>query len=166
MQWTDKYRNEYVFILYVCYYYLYFCTEGNRFRAVYGYKSTKCSSHRQPLGVQNNCLYNLYAYSVSYNIYNYILYIHTHTHTHTHTQYRSTHLVAVEHQVELTDVAEELIQHLHKVVDGLKIAEVVVLEVQTEAEIQTSVSLVDQKLQNWWNRKEEVLANPMYVHHH
>ena len=25
MQWTDKYRNEYVFILYVCHYYLYFC---------------------------------------------------------------------------------------------------------------------------------------------
>ena len=71
-----KYRNEYVFILYVCYYYLYFCTEGNRFRAVYGYKSTKCSSHRQPLGVQNNCPYNLYAYSASCNIYNYIIYIH------------------------------------------------------------------------------------------
>ena len=79
---------------------------------------------------------------------------HTHTH-HTHTQYRSTHLVAVEHQVELTDVAEELIQYLHKVVDGLKIAEDVVLEVKTEAEIQTSLSSVDQKLQNWWNRKEE-----------
>ena len=69
--------------------------------------------------------------------------------TSTHTQYRSTHLVEVEHQVELTDVAEELIQYLHKVVDGLKIAEVVVLEVKTEAEIQTSVSLVHQKLQNW-----------------
>ena len=95
-----KYRNEYVFILYVCHYYLYFCAEGNRFRAVYGYKSTKCSSHRQPLGVQNNCPYNLYAYSASCNIYNYIIYIHkyvihtykshmphtgTHTHTHTHT---------------------------------------------------------------------------------
>ena len=105
-------------------------------------------------------------HTVLVTIYIIIFYTSTHTRTHTHTQYRSTHLVAVEHQVELTDVAEELIQHLHKVVDGLKIAEVVVLEVQTEAEIQTSVSLVDQKLQNWWNRKEEVLANPMYVHHH
>ena len=63
--------------------------------------------------------------------------------TSTHTQYRSTHLVEVEHQVELTDVAEELIQYLHKVVDGLKIAEVVVLKVKTEAEVQTSISSVD-----------------------
>ena len=86
--------------------------------------------------------------------------------TSTHTQYRNTHLVKVEHQVELTDVAEELIQYLHKVVDGLKIAEVVVLEVKTEAEIQTSVSSVDQKLQNWWNKKEGALAHRMYVHHH
>ena len=51
------------------------------------------------------------------------------------TQYRSTYLVEVEHQVKLTDIAEELIQYLHKVVDGLEIAEVVVLEVQTEAEV-------------------------------
>ena len=43
----------------------------------------------------------------------------------------------------LTDVAEVLIQYLYKVVDGLEIAEVVVLEVKTEAEIQTSISLVD-----------------------
>ena len=82
-----KYRNEYVFILYVCYYYLYFCTEGNRFRAVYGYKSTKCSSHRQPLGVQNNCPYNLYAYSASCNIYNYIIYIHKINMSYTHTNH-------------------------------------------------------------------------------
>ena len=95
-----KYRNEYVFILYVCYYYLYFCTEGNGFRAVYGYKSTKCSSHRRTLGVQNNCPHNLYAYSASCNIYNYIIYIHKyvihtykshmpHTGTHTRTHVRT-----------------------------------------------------------------------------
>ena len=73
-------------------------------------------------------------------------YTHTnHTwHTVTHTvQYRTTHLAKVEHQVELINIAEELIQYLHKVVDGLKIAEVVVLEVQTKAEVQTSVSSVD-----------------------
>ena len=104
-----KYRNEYVFILYVCYYYLYFCTEGNRFRAVYGYKSTKCSSHRQPLGVQNNCPYNLYAYSASCNIYNYIIYIHKyvihtykshmpHTGTHTRTHAR-THARTYTHTI-------------------------------------------------------------------
>ena len=69
---------------------------------------------------------------------------HTHAHTHTHnTQYRSTHLAKVEHQVELPDIAEELIQYLHKVVDGLEIAKAVVLEVQTEAEVQTSISSVD-----------------------
>ena len=67
---------------------------------------------------------------------------HTGTHTQ-HAQYGITHLAKVEHQVELTDIAKELIQYLHKVVDGLEIAEVVVLEVQTEAEIQTSVSSVD-----------------------
>ena len=65
------------------------------------------------------------------------------TFTHTHTQhaqyaYGSTHLAKVEHQVKLTVIAEELIG-----VDGLEITEVVVLEVQTEAEIQTSVSSVD-----------------------
>ena len=102
-----KYRNEYVFILYVCYYYLYFCTEGNRFGAVYGYRSTKCSSHRRTLGVQNICPYNLYAYSASCNKCNYIIYIHkyvihtykshmphTGTHTHTHT---GTHIGTQAH---------------------------------------------------------------------
>ena len=108
-----KYRNEYVFILYVFYYYLYFCTKGNRFRAVYGYKSTKCSSHRQPLGVQNNCPYNLYAYIASCNIYNYIIYIHkyvihtykshmphtgTHTCTHARTHAR-THVHTYTHTI-------------------------------------------------------------------
>ena len=66
---------------------------------------------------------------------------HTYTHTHTHSRYRGTHIAKVEHKVELADVAEELIQYLHKVVDGLEIAKIVVLEVQTEAEVQTSVSL-------------------------
>ena len=81
-----KYMNEYVFILYVCYYYLYFCTEGNRFRVVYALKSTKCSSHRRTLGVRNNCPYNLYAYSASGNIYNYIIYTHRHNiHTYKNT---------------------------------------------------------------------------------
>ena len=80
--------------------------------------------------------------------------IKTHTHT-KYTVYRNTcvrmyvrvcvrmYLVEVEDQVELTDVAEELIQDLHKVVDGLQVAEVVVLQVQTEAEVQPSVPSVD-----------------------
>ena len=64
-----------------------------------------------------------------------------HTRSLTHSRYRSAHLVEVQHQVELTNIVEELIQYLHKVVDGLEIAEVVVLKVQTEAEVQTSVFL-------------------------
>ena len=62
----------------------------------------QCSSHRQPLGVQNNCLYNLYAYSASCIIYNCIIYIHKyviqtykshmpHTHTHTHAHLIQKH---------------------------------------------------------------------------
>ena len=62
-----------------------------------------------------------------------------HTRSLTHSRYRSAHLVEVEHQVQLTNIAEELIQYLHKVVDALEIAEVVVLKVQ--AEVQTSVFL-------------------------
>ena len=68
----------------------------------------------------------------------------TYARTHTqYAQYRTTHLVEVEHQVKLADITEELIQYFHKIVDSLEIAEVVVLEVQTEAEVQTSVSSVD-----------------------
>ena len=105
MQWTGKYMNEYAFILYVCHYYLYFCTEGNKFRALYAHKSTKCSSDRRTLGVQNNCPYNLYAYTASCNIYNYIIYIHKHVihtykshmpHTGTRTAHSHSHTVNTE----------------------------------------------------------------------
>ena len=45
------------------------------------------------------------------------------------------HLVKVEHQVELTHVVEVLIQHLHKVMNGLQISQVVVGYIHTYAEV-------------------------------
>ena len=91
---------------------------------------------------------------------------HTHTRTHTHTQYRSAHLVEVELQVELTDIAEELIQYLHKVVDNLEIAKVGVLKVQTEAEVQTSIVLGGNlEVTELVKQERRGLSSP-YVHHH
>ena len=45
-----------------------------------------------------------------------LAYVCMYTHTETHVR---TYLVEVKHQVQFTDIAEELIQDLHKVVDGL-----------------------------------------------
>ena len=56
---TSTGMNTFLYCMYVNITY----TEGNRFRAVYAHKSTKCSAHRWTLGVRNNCPYNLYAYS-------------------------------------------------------------------------------------------------------
>ena len=81
MQWTGKYRNEYVFILYVllctyishsylyfsntflyCMYHLYFCTESNRFRADNAYKPTNVPStdeHLYKIIVSTICMYTV-----------------------------------------------------------------------------------------------------------
>jgi len=51
--------------------------------------------------------------------------------------------VKVEHQVELTDVLEILIQHLYEVVNGFEIEEVVVRDVDADAEVETRVTSVN-----------------------
>ena len=53
------------------------------------------------------------------------------------------HLVEVEHQIKLADVAEVVIQDLHKEVDGLQVCELIICDVYTEAEVQPSVPHVN-----------------------
>lgn len=51
-------------------------------------------------------------------------------------------LVEVEHEVQLADVVEVLVEHLHEVVDGLQVAEIVVVHVHADAEVQPCVAPV------------------------
>lgn len=53
------------------------------------------------------------------------------------------HLVKVEDEVELADVAEERIEHLYEEVDGLKEGELVVVCVDAGAEEEAGVAAVD-----------------------
>lgn len=63
-----------------------------------------------------------------------------------HSQWRTTHLVKVEHQVQLTHIAKELIQHLHKEMYSLQVCQRVVISVDAGTEEQTSISTVDDLL--------------------
>lgn len=52
-------------------------------------------------------------------------------------------LVEIENQIQFTDVAEELIQHFDKEVNGLEVGELVVVCVDAGAEEEARVSSVD-----------------------
>jgi hypothetical protein len=54
-----------------------------------------------------------------------------------------THLVEVEDQIQLADIAEELIQHFHEEVNRLKIREFVVVRIYARAEEEPSIPAVD-----------------------
>jgi len=60
-----------------------------------------------------------------------------------HLIHNCVDLVKVEDQVQLADVVEIFVQHLHKVVDSLKVVKVIVADVHTNAEVEASVSAVD-----------------------
>jgi hypothetical protein len=53
------------------------------------------------------------------------------------------YLVKVEHQIQLTYVAEELIQHLYKEVYSLQICQAIVIGVHTCAEEESRVAAID-----------------------
>ena len=53
------------------------------------------------------------------------------------------HLVEVEHQVEFAHVVEVLVQDLDEIVYGLQHGQVVVSNVDADAEVQTGVAAVD-----------------------
>lgn len=55
----------------------------------------------------------------------------------------TTHLVEVEDQVQLANIAEELIQHFHEEVDRFKIRQLVVVRVYARAEEEPSIATVD-----------------------
>lgn len=56
---------------------------------------------------------------------------------------RRTHLIEIEDQIELTDIVEVLVEHLDEVVYRLQVGQVIVVHVDTDAEVQASVSSVD-----------------------
>ena len=60
-----------------------------------------------------------------------------------HLVHHRVHFVEVEHQVKLAHVVEVLIENLYKVMDGLQVVEVVVVDVHTDAEVKPGVSPVD-----------------------
>ena len=53
------------------------------------------------------------------------------------------HLKETKNQVQFTDIVKVLVEDLNKVVNGLKIIEVIVIHVDTDAEVQPSVAPVD-----------------------
>jgi len=57
--------------------------------------------------------------------------------------HNTAHLVEVENQIQLADVAEELIQHFHKEVNRFKIRKFVVVRIYACAEEEASISAVD-----------------------
>mmetsp|Transcript_28919 Transcript_28919/g.64205 ORF Transcript_28919/g.64205 Transcript_28919/m.64205 type:complete len:200 (+) Transcript_28919:39-638(+) len=56
----------------------------------------------------------------------------------------AVHLVEVEHDVQLADVAEVLVQQLHEQVDGLHQQQLVVRSVRAEHEVQPRIPAVDE----------------------
>lgn len=54
-----------------------------------------------------------------------------------------TYLVEIEHQVQLTHIPKELIQHLNKEMDSLEIGKLVIIGIDTDAEEQPRISPID-----------------------
>ena len=52
------------------------------------------------------------------------------------------YLVEIEDEVKLTDIVEELIQHLYKVVNGFKVSQVVVAHINADTEIEPCIASV------------------------
>ncbi len=55
----------------------------------------------------------------------------------------NNYLVKIEHQIQLADIAEVMVQNLHKQVDRLEIRQLVVSHVNTHAEVKPSIPPVD-----------------------
>ena len=53
-----------------------------------------------------------------------------------------THFIEVENQVKLTNVLKEFIQNFHKVMNGFKIHQVVIVDINTDAKIKTGISAI------------------------
>ena len=53
------------------------------------------------------------------------------------------HLKETKHQVQFTDIVKVLVEDLNKVVNSLEIIEVIVIHVDTDAEVQPCVAPVD-----------------------
>jgi len=60
-----------------------------------------------------------------------------------HFIHDTVHLVEVEDEVELADVVEVFVENLDEVVNGFEVEEVVIGDVHADAEVETSVSPVD-----------------------
>lgn len=52
------------------------------------------------------------------------------------------YLIEIKDQIQLTHIVEIFIQHLNKVVNGFKITQIVIIDIYTDAKVETSVSSV------------------------
>ena len=57
-----------------------------------------------------------------------------------HLVHHRVDLVEVEHQIQLANIVEILVENLDKVVDGLQVVEVVVAHIHTDAKVEASVA--------------------------
>lgn len=60
-----------------------------------------------------------------------------------HLVHDRVYFVEVEHQIQLADVVEVLVENLHEVVNGFEIAQVVIVHVDTDAEVETSIATIN-----------------------
>lgn len=60
-----------------------------------------------------------------------------------HLVHDRVYFVEVEHQIQLADIVEILVQNLHEVVNGFEITQVVIIHVDTDAEVETSIATIN-----------------------
>ena len=63
-----------------------------------------------------------------------------------------TNFVEIEHQVKLTDIAKEAVQYLYKEMYCLKICQLIVICIHTDAEEESSVSTINNLQRSKFNK--------------
>lgn len=60
-----------------------------------------------------------------------------------HLVHDRVYFVEVEHQIQLADVVEVFVENLHEVVNGFEITQVVIVHVDADAEVETSIATIN-----------------------
>ena len=55
----------------------------------------------------------------------------------------SVDFIEVEHKIQLTDIVKILVENLDKVVNSFEVVEVIIIDINADAEVETGVSSVD-----------------------
>ena len=61
-----------------------------------------------------------------------------------HTLFRTSHLIEIENDVELTDITEVFVEKLHKEVDCFQVSKFIVIDVHGNSKEQAGVSTINQ----------------------